>query len=166
MKAVLRSPSHPVAQAREHRGPSGPSGQRTPPAAPSNPATRGPIRHGRATGRRPIQALTPCMPCSFALLPFIPGQRAAAQPDGPLRVTVSVRWIPLVTAACGTRVARRRERRRSHLTATAPARLLGEADLRVTTASWARARRGWRQPEDSNPAPSCSTSNVVAVDVA
>jgi hypothetical protein len=34
------------------------------------------------------------------------GQGVGAQPNGRLRVTVSVRWIPLVTAAYGTRVAR------------------------------------------------------------
>jgi hypothetical protein len=45
------------------------------------------------------------MPCSFGLLPH-PRSEPYAQPDRPLRVTVTIRWIPLVTAACGTRVAR------------------------------------------------------------
>jgi hypothetical protein len=48
---------------------------------------------------------TPCMPCSVA-----PCRRSrsgpCAQPNGLLRVTVTDRWIPLVTAAYGTRMAR------------------------------------------------------------
>jgi hypothetical protein len=45
------------------------------------------------------------MPCSFG---FLPHRRsgAGAQPNRLIRVTVTVRWIPLVTAAYGTRVAR------------------------------------------------------------
>jgi hypothetical protein len=46
-----------------------------------------------------------CMPCSFALLPH-PRSGIGVQPTGLLRVTVTVRWIPLVTAAYGTWVAR------------------------------------------------------------
>jgi hypothetical protein len=50
-----------------------------------------------------------------------PGSGTGVQPKGLLRVTVSVRWIPLVTAAHGTRVARPgRERRCSHMAAMAP----------------------------------------------
>jgi hypothetical protein len=49
--------------------------------------------------------MSACMPCSFA-----PCRRskseASAQCNRPLGVTVTVRWIPLVTAACGTWVAR------------------------------------------------------------
>jgi hypothetical protein len=45
--------------------------------------------------------LTPCMPCSFGLLPYR-RSGAGAQPNGPLGVTVVVRWIPLVPAAYGT----------------------------------------------------------------
>jgi hypothetical protein len=44
---------------------------------------------------------TPCMPCSFALLPH-PRSAACALPSGRLRVTVTDRCIPLVTAAYGT----------------------------------------------------------------
>ena len=55
-------------------------------------------------GAEGFEPLTPCMPCSFGLLPT-PGQRRCAQPIGLLHVTVSVRWLPLVTAACGTWVA-------------------------------------------------------------
>jgi hypothetical protein len=49
--------------------------------------------------------MTPCMPCSFGLLRW---SRSAAcgQHQGPLQLTVSVRYIPLVTAAYGTWVAR------------------------------------------------------------
>jgi hypothetical protein len=45
------------------------------------------------------------MPCSFA-----PSRRSrsgtGAQPIGLLEVTVTIRWLPLVTAAYGTQVAR------------------------------------------------------------
>ena len=51
------------------------------------------------------QPMTPCMPCSFGLLPH-PRSGTGAHTNGLLRVTVSVRYIPLVTAAYGTRVAR------------------------------------------------------------
>jgi hypothetical protein len=54
---------------------------------------------------RGFEPLTPCMPCSFGLLPH-PRSEPCAQPDRPLEVTVTVRWIPLVPAAYGTRVAR------------------------------------------------------------
>jgi hypothetical protein len=49
--------------------------------------------------------MTPCMPCSFGLLPH-PRSGMCALPIGLLELTVIIRWIPLVTAACGTRVAR------------------------------------------------------------
>jgi hypothetical protein len=45
------------------------------------------------------------MPCSFGLLPH-PRSGAGTQTNGLLKVTVTVRCIPLVTAAYGTRVAR------------------------------------------------------------
>jgi hypothetical protein len=51
--------------------------------------------------------MTPCMPCSFGLLP--PRSEPCAPPDRTLRVTVTVRWIPLMPGSYGTRVARRRE---------------------------------------------------------
>jgi hypothetical protein len=54
---------------------------------------------------RGFEPLTPCMPCSVGLLPHTRSE-AGARPDHRLRVTVIVRWIPLVTAACGTWVAR------------------------------------------------------------
>jgi hypothetical protein len=50
--------------------------------------------------------MTSCMPCSFGLL-----QHARSEADDDLTglvvVTVVDRYIPLVTAACGTRVARK-----------------------------------------------------------
>jgi hypothetical protein len=64
---------------------------------------QGPI--GRLGTARPILALTPCMPCSFGPLPQ-PRSEMRAQPTGLLEVTVTDRYIPLVIAACGTRVAR------------------------------------------------------------
>jgi hypothetical protein len=45
------------------------------------------------------------MPCSFGLLPH-PRPATGGQPTGLLEVTVTVRCIPLVTAAYGTWVAR------------------------------------------------------------
>jgi hypothetical protein len=45
------------------------------------------------------------MPCSFGLLPH-PRSGTGAQPDDLLRVTVTIRYVPLVTAAYGTWVAR------------------------------------------------------------
>jgi hypothetical protein len=54
---------------------------------------------------RGFEPLTPCMPCSVA-----PSRRsrsvASGERNGCLGVTVTDRWVPLVTAACGTRVAR------------------------------------------------------------
>jgi hypothetical protein len=50
-------------------------------------------------------AMTPCMPCSFGLL-LHPRSGMCAQPTGHVEVTVADRYIPLVTAAYGTRVAR------------------------------------------------------------
>jgi hypothetical protein len=45
------------------------------------------------------------MPCSFG--PFhSPRSEAGTQLSRRVGVTVVVRWLPLVTAACGTRVAR------------------------------------------------------------
>jgi hypothetical protein len=49
--------------------------------------------------------MTSCMPCSFGLLPH-PRSEPHAQPDRALEVTVTDRYLPLVTAAYGTRVAR------------------------------------------------------------
>jgi Domain of unknown function (DUF4386) len=60
---------------------------------------------------RGFEPLTPCMPCSFALLHY-PRSAMCAQFNDPLRVTVVIRWIPLVTAPSGTRMARRAVRGR------------------------------------------------------
>jgi hypothetical protein len=45
------------------------------------------------------------MPCSFGLV-LHPRSGTCAQPTGLREVTVMIRWIPLVTAAYGMRVAR------------------------------------------------------------
>ena len=74
---------------------------------------------GEAAEPTPIQAMTPCMPCSFGLLPH-PRSGAGAQPNGLLGVTVIVRWIPPVPAAYGTRVARPARTTMLDLAATAP----------------------------------------------
>jgi hypothetical protein len=74
----------------------------TPPVLRSS-ATRN--RSGRQRTARPIKALTPCMPCSFRSMPH-PRSEAGTEPNGLPGVTVTDRWIPLVTAAYGTRVAR------------------------------------------------------------
>jgi hypothetical protein len=109
----------------------------------------GRLTQGSAAGHRwrvpcstctSTSALTPCMPCSFGLLPR---RRlgTGTLPNGLLEVTVSIRWTPLVTAAYGTWVARP-----ARTTMLAP----GGDDFRlgrrvrtalVTSTSWARARR-------------------------
>src|SRR5215216_2092341 len=85
--------------------------------------------------------VTSCMPCSFGLLPH-PRSGTGAQPYGALEVTVTVRWIPLVTAAYGTLVAWPARRPRLAPGAMAPSPAEDEAPSSVTTAPWARARRG------------------------
>jgi hypothetical protein len=52
----------------------------------------------------PDPGVNACMPCSFGLLPN-PRSVTWAQSNGLLEVTVIDRWIPLVPAAYGTRVA-------------------------------------------------------------
>src|SRR5829696_3275351 len=49
--------------------------------------------------------MTSCMPCSVGLLSY-PRSGICAQPSGLRGVTVTDRYVPLVTAAYGTRVAR------------------------------------------------------------
>jgi hypothetical protein len=72
------------------------------------------------------QPVTPCMPCSFGLLQCA-RSGADAQATDPVGVTVEDRRVPLVTAACGTQVARLARMTTFHLAATAPARPEGEA---------------------------------------
>jgi hypothetical protein len=85
---------------------------------------------------RPMKGLTPCMPCSFGLLPH-PRSEPCAQPDRPLEVTVTVRWIPLVPAASGTRVARpARTTIVSRLARRLPAHPEGEARPRRPLRCW------------------------------
>jgi hypothetical protein len=50
---------------------------------------------------RGFEPLTPCMPCSFGLLPH-PRSGMGAHSNGLLEVTVTDRYVPLVTAAYGT----------------------------------------------------------------
>jgi hypothetical protein len=59
------------------------------------------------------------MPCSFGLLPH-PRSTACSQHHGPLEVTVTVRYVPLLTAAYGTRVTRPARTTWLGLAATAP----------------------------------------------
>jgi hypothetical protein len=102
---------------------------------------------------RGFEPLTPCMPCSFGLLPY-PRSAACALPSRLLRVTMSVRWIPLVPAAYGTWVARPAGTTIVHTWRRGlPARPEGEGTSPVTTASWARARRA---PGRSGTMPSTS----------
>jgi hypothetical protein len=85
---------------------------------------------------RPMKGLTPCMPCSFGLLPH-PRSEPCAQPDRPLEVTVTVRWIPLVPAAYGTRVAQpARTTIVSRLARRLPAHPEGEARPRRPLRCW------------------------------
>jgi hypothetical protein len=82
-----------------------------------------------------------CMPCSFGLLPH-PRSGTRAQPTGLLEVTVADRWIPPMTAAYGTRVAR--PARTTTLAPGGDGSQLGQrvrSVLGVTTVSWARGRR-------------------------
>jgi hypothetical protein len=88
--------------------------------------------------------LTSCMPCTFSSWQRSRSGKGSQQ-TGLLRVTVIVRWIPLVTAACGTRVARRRERRSFARGGDGSRLVRWVRPSSVTTASWARARRA-RQP--------------------
>jgi hypothetical protein len=71
-------------------------------AQPANP----PTRSTRFQSWHSLWAhhLTPCMPCTFAV-PRRTRSEPRPQSNGPHRVTVTVRWIPLATAAYGTRVA-------------------------------------------------------------
>ena len=85
------------------------------------------------------------MPCSFGLLPH-PRSGPCAQPDRLLEVTVTDRWIPLVTAAYGTWVARLARTMRLDLAATASG-----PDRRVRPASVTR-RRVAKGPEGLAPA--------------
>jgi hypothetical protein len=62
-------------------------------------------RHDLFADPKPPSDVSACMPCSFGLLPH-PRSGMCAQPIGLLELTVTDRYIPLVTAACGTRVAR------------------------------------------------------------
>jgi hypothetical protein len=54
---------------------------------------------------RGFEPLTPCMPCSFGP-PRSPRSETSAQANRPLGVTVTDRYVPLVTVAYGTSVAR------------------------------------------------------------
>jgi hypothetical protein len=67
------------------------------------------------------RGLTPCMPCSFGLLPH-PRSPTCALPSGLVRVTVTIRCIQLVTAAYGTWVARMVRTTIVPLAATVPGR--------------------------------------------
>jgi hypothetical protein len=85
--------------------------------------------------------MIPCMPCSFGPV-HSSRSEAGAQRNNPLRVTVTVRCIPLVTAAYGTRVARP-----ARTTRLAPGGDGSQLDPRVglsavTTASWASREGG------------------------
>jgi hypothetical protein len=57
------------------------------------------------TRQGPMPAVTPCMPCSFGPLPHPRSERSILV-DSPYGVTVTIRYVPLVTAAYGTWMAR------------------------------------------------------------
>jgi hypothetical protein len=59
------------------------------------------------------------MPCSFGPLPY-PKSGMGGEPNGFLQMTVADRYIPLVTAAYGTWVARPARTTMLRLAATAP----------------------------------------------
>jgi hypothetical protein len=54
---------------------------------------------------RGFEPLIPCMPCSFSAVRS-PRSGVVSQLRGPIRLTVTDRYVPLVTAAYGTRMAR------------------------------------------------------------
>jgi hypothetical protein len=83
------------------------------------------------------------MPCIFGLLSH-PRSGTDVQPNGLPGVTVTVRWILLVTAAYGTRVAQPASATWLRLARTATTRGSGEPP-RVTTASLASRERGGSQ---------------------
>ena len=82
------------------------------------------LRYHRGEGKQASQAdpaMTPCMPCSFG--PSHSRRSGAGRPaQRPSRVTVVDRWIPPVTAVCGTRLARPARTTMLASRATAPAR--------------------------------------------
>ena len=63
------------------------------------------LEEATADGAPADPSLDPLYAMQFRLLPH-PRPGAGAQPAGLLEVTVTVRWIPLVTVPSGTRVAR------------------------------------------------------------
>ena len=93
----------------------GPAAVRPPGADITNTAptvARGVCTQARVSKPAPAcSGVSACMPCSFGPPP---SRRSAmcAQFKDPLRVTVVIRWIPLVTAPSGTRMARRAVRGR------------------------------------------------------
>ena len=111
--------------------------------------------------------MSTCMPCSVGLLPH-PRSGTGAQPNGRLRVTVIVRWIPLVTAAYGTWVARPvGEPRRSHLAVTAPAHswvrpVLGDHRLVGKSLEGSRQRVGRLELRPASRHAACSRPHLVA----
>ena len=80
------------------------------------------------------------MPCSFGRLRYS-GSAACAKHHGSLEVTVTVRYLPLVTAAYGTLVARPPRTASSHGEATLPARP-GVRPVLGTSVSWANRECG------------------------
>jgi hypothetical protein len=104
-----------------------------------------PGRVVRDTEAEPVgRGLTPCMPCSVA--PCLESRsEARAQHNRPPEVTVTVRWIPLVTAAYGTSgTAGENDDVRTWRDGSQLAQTVGPSS--VTTVSWARVRKGSRQP--------------------
>jgi hypothetical protein len=97
---------------------------------------------GLISGVREPDLLTPCMPCSFGPR-YSPWSAALTQLGDCRGLTVVVRWVPLVTAACGTRVARPA---RTNLAQAwqrwSPAQAMGEVRPRTTT--WLVGRRAER----------------------
>ena len=69
-----------------------------------------------------------------------PRSEADAHPTGPVEVTVIIRWIPLVTAACGTRVAR--PARTRMLAPGNDGSQLGRMDLSLVTTASRASREG------------------------
>jgi hypothetical protein len=110
---------------------------------------------------RGFEPLTPCMPCSFGLLPR-PRSGTCAQSNGLLQLTVTVRCIPLVTAPYGTRVPRpARTTMLAPRGRRLPARPEGEARPRRPLHRW-QDPKGFAAGRTLGPQTSASPSCLVA----
>jgi hypothetical protein len=103
------------------------------------------VRSGLNMDSNEAQPPDPLHALQFRLLRH-PRSAMCAQPTGLREVTVIVRWIPLVTAAYGMRVARPARTTGSQLAATAPSSTGGRGPSSVTHRLAGKGPEGSRQP--------------------